>query len=196
DRRDAPSPATRRSRRVSGALHRAAAGRRLARLALAAPLALAAGSAVLAQPMGPMGPMADPYGDATVARQTAESQAAARFTALDANGDGMVTAEELRAGQPGGPDGPGGPGRDRPRRRGGDGGPGGGMARMLDADGDGKISREEFVGGSLRRFDLADANHDGQLTKAERDAAREAMRAQMEERMRAMMAGGMGGGDN
>lgn len=60
---------------------------------------------------------------------------------------------------------------------------------MMDSNGDGKVSRDEFVGGSLRRFDMVDADHDGQLTKAERQAAMEAMRARMEERMRAMMGG-------
>ena len=67
------------------------------------------------------------------------------------------------------------------------------MARVMDANGDGKVMRDEFVAGTMHRFDLMDADHDGQLTKAERQAALEAMRARMEERMRAMMGGGMGG---
>ena len=173
-----------------------ASGRRQRRRILLA-VALVAGlgtelgtaSALLAQPMGGPGMMMqDPYGDATVARKDAEAQAAARFAAMDANGDGVLTPDELRAmrrdrrgGEPGGPDGPG-PGMG--------GGMGGGMARMLDADGDGKVSREEFVAGNLRLFDRGDADHDGLLTKAERQAAMEAMRARMEERMREMMGGG------
>lgn len=146
----------------------------------------ATGGAAMGQ--GPMGSgWTDPYGDAAVSRKDAEAQAAARFATLDTDKDGVLSPDELRAGRP-----------DRgPReRRGGDGAGGrrgGGMARMLDANGDGKISRDEYVAGTLRRFDMADTNHDGLLTKAERDAAREAMRARMEERMRGMMGGGMDG---
>lgn len=163
---------------------------RMAALAALALLGPAAG--VAAQPAdGPMGGpgmmMQDPYGEATIARKDAEAQAGARFAQLDANADGQLSPEELRAARPGRP------GRDGPR----DGRPGagiaggmaGGMARMMDSNGDGKVSRDEFVGGTLRRFDMVDADHDGQLTKAERQAAMEAMRARMEERMRAMMGG-------
>lgn len=166
---------------------------------LAAGLLMAlAGTALHAQPAPPPpapepgpGPgmmMQDPFGDATVARKDAEAQAAARFTALDTNADGSLSTDELRAGRPGRGDRAGG-------RRGG-GRAMDGMSRMLDADGDGRITRDEFVTGTLRRFDMADADHDGQLTKAERQAAMEAMRARMEERMRAMMGNGMGGGND
>ncbi|MEO6218023.1 MAG: calcium-binding protein [Sphingomonas sp.] len=44
--------------------------------------------------------------------------------------------------------------------------------RVLDTDGDGEVSREEFVKGGLARFDRIDANHDGVLTNGERRAAR------------------------
>jgi len=141
--------------------------------------------------------MRDPFGDATVLRKDAEAQAAARFDALDTDHDGSLSPAELaaaRAERPGG----GAARADRPRRD----GAGGGIGRMMDGNGDGKVTKDEFMAGTLRRFDMMDANHDGQLTKAERQAAFEAMRARMEERMRQQfqgggdggMGGGMGGG--
>lgn len=48
---------------------------------------------------------------------------------------------------------------------------------MRDADGDGKITREEFAAPALKRFDRADANSDGVITPEERAALREARRA-------------------
>lgn len=108
----------------------------------------------------------DPYGDATVTRAEAEARAGERFAALDANKDGLIAAEELAAGG------------DGPRRAGGVG--------RADANGDGKLAKDEYVASQLNRFDRQDANQDGQLTKAERDQAR----ARMMERMR---EGGWGG---
>lgn len=48
----------------------------------------------------------------------------------------------------------------------------------LDSDGDGMISRDEFMAPALKRFDRADADGDGIVTPEERAAAREARRAQ------------------
>jgi len=42
---------------------------------------------------------------------------------------------------------------------------------------DGRISRAEFVDGPTTAFDLADRNHDGQLSKEEIDAAASAMKS-------------------
>lgn len=120
----------------------------------------------------------DPYGDATVTRAEAEARIGERFAELDTDKDGTLTAAEFSAGRQG-----------SGRRGGGLGGgglAGGGMGR-LDADGDGKLAKSEYVGSMLSRFDRLDANQDGQLTKAERDEAR----ARMMERMR---EGGWGGG--
>jgi len=140
-----------------------------------------------AAPGGPGGMMMrDPFGDATVSRKDAEASAAARFAALDTDKDGFLSPAELAAARPARPGGEG-------RRLRGNGPRGGGMMRM-DANGDGKVSRDEFITGTLRRFDMMDANHDGQLTKAERQAAFEAIRARMEERMRERFQGGGDGG--
>jgi Ca2+-binding EF-hand superfamily protein len=43
--------------------------------------------------------------------------------------------------------------------------------RMMDANGDGKISRAEHAAGAKKMFAECDANHDGIVTAAEMDAA-------------------------
>ena len=53
------------------------------------------------------------------------------------------------------------------------------MVRMADANKDGTITRDEFVGGMLKHFDMADANKDGKITPDERRAAMMKMHEQM-----------------
>jgi EF-hand domain pair len=122
---------------------------------------------------GPRQPRPDPLGDATISRAQAQAQAEAQFDKLDKNHDGYLTQEEFAEMFP----------ADSRMRT---------MAPMMmsrmDQDGDGKLSKKEFVDNALKRFDAMDTNHDGQLTKAERDAARASMRG----RMRG--GGGWGGG--
>lgn len=131
-----------------------------------------------------MGPMTDPYGDAEVTRAEAGVQAGQRFDTLDANKDGILEPEEMAAMRPPRPAGApeGGPPPGAGQRR----GPGGpeGMMRMADTNGDGKISKDEFVNAQLNRFDQMDENKDGKLTKEERTNYFEDMRARM------MMRGG------
>jgi hypothetical protein len=103
------------------------------------------------------GPPPDPYGDATVTKADAETRAGERFAQLDTDHDGSLTPEERRAGFGGGA-----------RAGGGAGGPGG-----LGAQG--PQSKAEYVAAQLQRFDMQDADRDGQLTKAERDAFRQQM---------------------
>ena len=43
--------------------------------------------------------------------------------------------------------------------------------KMMDTDGDGKISRAEHAAAAKQMFDQCDANHDGIATAAEMDAA-------------------------
>jgi len=142
-----------------------------------------AGLAVAAPAFAQWAPRPDPFGDAIIARKDAETDAGRRFDALDTNHDGNLSPEELAAARPHRPDG-GAAGAERRGR-------GDRMRSMMDPNGDGKVTKDEFVAAQLRRFDRMDANHDGQLTAAERKAAMEAMRQRMMERM----AGGMGGGD-
>jgi Ca2+-binding EF-hand superfamily protein len=51
------------------------------------------------------------------------------------------------------------------------------LKAQFDANRDGRVTREEFVGAPTVLFDAADANRDNLLTRAERDAAVAAARA-------------------
>ncbi|HUD27476.1 MAG TPA: EF-hand domain-containing protein [Novosphingobium sp.] len=135
----------------------------------------------------------------------------AKFAKLDANNDGAISKAEFSAdrgpqgGPDGGPDGPPppggprgeGPGKDGREGRSGWGQPGhhgfgkgghgprGGMmamARQADTNNDGAISQAEFMAAATKRFDAEDANKDGKVTQAERQAAREAKKAEWQQK--------------
>jgi uncharacterized low-complexity protein len=55
-----------------------------------------------------------------------------------------------------------------------------GMSRM-DADGDGKVTREEFMQGHAAMFEKIDQNGDGVIDSAERDAHMSRMKGFMKE---------------
>jgi Ca2+-binding EF-hand superfamily protein len=96
--------------------------------------------------------------------------------ALDKNGDGKLSPDELRPAMPEGAEG--GPGRQV-------GGPGQGVDRMMamDKNGDGKLSKDELPERMQAIFADADTDKDGFLSKAELTA-----------RMAQPGAGGPGGG--
>ncbi len=52
----------------------------------------------------------------------------------------------------------------------------------MDANGDGIGSLAEATDRALKRFDMVDANSDGRIDRAERQAMREKMRERMMER--------------
>jgi collagen type III alpha len=99
--------------------------------------------------------------------------------------------ERFRPGGPGmqgGPEGPEGPGRpegagrpDRPA-----GGPGGGnlaeRLKSFDANGDGKISKDEAPERIQALFDRLDSNGDGQLDQEELKAAGDRLRERAKEK--------------
>ncbi len=108
----------------------------------------------------------------------------ARFDQQDVNHDGALSRAEFMAGHQRGPEAGGPEGRrgDHKGGRGkgghGKGGYGGGMMmKMADTNTDGAVTRDEFLGAQTKHFDMIDANHDGQLTQAERKAAHDKMRA-------------------
>lgn len=59
----------------------------------------------------------------------------------------------------------------------------GGMFEKHDTNGDGTISKAEFLSHAEERFAKMDANGDGSITKEEGKAAREERRGNMKERM-------------
>lgn len=108
--------------------------------------------------------------EARAARERHRQERADRlFERLDANDDGSVSRDEMREGH-------GRRGGMRMARRGGPDGPGGRMRGMRGFGEQGFLTREQMRERALARFDRLDADRDGTVTMAERQAAREARR--------------------
>ena len=141
---------------------------------------------------------ADTDHDGKISRAEFMAQSAERFAGLDANGDGQISGDEMKAvmgrmregsGMMGGRHGPGEANGAMmpPPPPGAEGGPmgghhghhGAGMMERLDTNHDGRISRDEMRASVDRRFDKLDTNHDGFVDQAEMDAARAAMKDRM-----------------
>jgi Ca2+-binding EF-hand superfamily protein len=129
--------------------------------------------------------------------QRREQRMTRMFDRLDADHNGSITREEMAQaharrgpggpGAEGGPRGPGGRGGPGMRHRGpgGPGGPGMGMRGMRGQrlfGEQGFATREQFRERALARFDRVDANHDGTVTAAERQAMRGQRRHHRQER--------------
>lgn len=134
---------------------------------------------------------ADTNGDGILSRMEFLAEAALRFDRMDINKDGALSTDELRAGHrdrhsrsgPAGAglteSGPAGRPHDRPDAagplgaRGSEDGPGRGAAMFarFDANGDGKLARDEVTQMPADRFDRLDTDHDGYLIPAELRAA-------------------------
>jgi Ca2+-binding EF-hand superfamily protein len=102
------------------------------------------------------------------------------FDRIDTDHNGSLSRAEFDAMHQRGPKGAGMAGMDhgpddmkgkKHGRMGADRAGGHGMGKLADANGDGTVTRDEFVAGALTRFDTADADHDGTVTPAERQAA-------------------------
>ena len=120
----------------------------------------------------------DTDGDGQISRDEAPERMAERFDEIDANADGFADADELAASRP--QRGPGGPGGGGGGRRGFD-------PMQFDADGDGKVSREEAPEQMAEFFDRIDTNGDGFMDEEEFAARRAA---------RGGGRGGDGGGED
>lgn len=103
---------------------------------------------------------ADANADGVITREEVRAKRSETFDNRDADLDGYLTEAEL-------PKPPEGAGGRFARFRGGEGGLG-----RLDADGDAKVSRAEFVEAPQPGFDRADANGDGAVTREELDAVK------------------------
>ena len=126
------------------------------------------------------------------AAKRAERQAK-MFAKLDADGNGSISKAEWdqhgadRAAKRGEKRAAAGEARQGKRHgmRGHHGKRGGRHGMMMmgkaDTDGDKAISQAEFQTAALARFDMADANKDGQVTPEERKAQREAWKAKASE---------------
>jgi hypothetical protein len=101
---------------------------------------------------------ADPNQDGMITREEFNAARAEQFTKLDRNADGYIDATD-REGEAAG--------QERRRRH-------GGHTARLDADSDGKVSREEFVNGPTHFFDRADTDKSNVLDAKELEAVRAA----------------------
>jgi Ca2+-binding EF-hand superfamily protein len=105
--------------------------------------------------------------DGTVTREEFVAARADNFTKLDRNSDGYIDSNDVP--------------KRLAKRRAQNGGGGDLLAGQFDADGDGKVSKEEFVNGPTLAFDRADTNKDNVLDAQELAAAKEAMKEKGEE---------------
>jgi len=106
---------------------------------------------------GPALEQADADHDGKVTKQEYVVARAAQFSRLDRNGDGFIDDADSRAG-----------GNERGQRA------AKALRGRIDSNGDGKISKEEFVNAPTMLFDKFDANKDGVLDATELEAARNA----------------------
>ncbi|GFE84741.1 hypothetical protein GCM10011487_67410 [Steroidobacter agaridevorans] len=100
--------------------------------------------------------------DGNVTREEFIAARGDHFAKLDRNSDGYIDSSDV-------------PERLAKRRqlKGGNDA----MGAQFDADGDKKVSKEEFVNGPTKLFDRADANKDNVLDSTELAAAKEAAKA-------------------
>lgn len=121
---------------------------------------------------------ADANSDNVLTRAEFDAGRTAQFARLDADNNGQVTREEMRAGR--GERGEGG-------HRGGRGHHGGGRGGFegADANNDGNVTREEFLARPTEMFNRLDANHDGVVQASERPQRPERQAQDGERRERA-----------
>ena len=136
-------------------------------------LILAASAAILAAPAVALAQRAPPPADATArgARHLDPAEREARrhaaFDRLDADHNGTLTFAEFSASHRRVRASDAAPPGERPFRSRGIGARRG---SALDADGDGTVTREEYMAAMQARFERLDADHDGRLSLDERHA--------------------------
>lgn len=96
-----------------------------------------------------LGPM-DQNGDGKISLAEVQWVTAKSIAKIDANHDGVITADELKAEEE--------RQRQAERQR---------QLSMLDSNHDGKVTTAEFAAMDTNRFNAMDSNHDGMLTPDE-----------------------------
>jgi Ca2+-binding EF-hand superfamily protein len=109
---------------------------------------------------------ADANKDGSVTREEFIAARAGQFAKLDRNSDGYIDSNDV-------------PKRLAARRK--QQGGGDFMVGQFDANGDGKVSKEEFVNGPTLAFDRADTNKDNVIDAKELAAAKAAAKEKGEE---------------
>lgn len=122
---------------------------------------------------------ADANKDGMIDKDEFKAARAAQFQRLDRNADGFLDSQDRpqrpAQGQEEGAQKERQPGEHRSGER---------AAKMLaqaDANGDGKVSKDEYVNAPTTFFDQADTDHDGVLSAKELDTAKAAARARFSE---------------
>lgn len=105
---------------------------------------------------------ADTNHDGSVTREEFRAARTQQFARFDRNSDGYLDSDDV-------------PKRLAKRRQ--QNGGGDFMVGQFDADGDGKVTREEFINGPTLMFDRADTDQSGVLDPKELAAAKEAAKA-------------------
>jgi hypothetical protein len=106
---------------------------------------------------------ADTNQDGRVSEREHEEHARRMFETMDADRDGFVRAAEMDAAQPKLGTRPAGTGAMSSAEK----------IRVVDRDGDGKLSAAEHASGSREMFGKMDGDHDGSLSPAEMKAGHE-----------------------
>lgn len=100
---------------------------------------------------------ADTNGDGVITREEFHAARERLFVRLDRNGDGYIDKDDMSRRLAG---------RQKAQERLAD------LVTQLDQDGDGRVSKAEFVDGPTPLFDRADTDHNGELSKEEVAAIR------------------------
>jgi Ca2+-binding EF-hand superfamily protein len=136
---------------------------RMFRTSVSAALLLLLGAPAMAQMRGEgIFERADANNDGSVTREEFVAARAGQFTKYDRNSDGYLDSNDV-------------PKRLAARRQ--QNGGGDLLVGQFDADGDGKVTKQEFIDGPTLIFDRADADKNNVLDAKELAAAKEAAKA-------------------